>query len=75
MPIGAWTTFNFASWPSGTCAPVGVGTMISRKRFEVLAEIAAVAEIDGVAFQPFDGRRQRHAAERDFEHVLHVAEA
>ena len=45
------------------------------QRFEVLAEIAAVAQVHRVTLQAFDRRGQRHAAQRDFEHVLHVADA
>ena len=41
---------------------------------EVLPEVAAVAEVHGVALQALDGRGQRHAAQGDFEHILHVAD-
>ena len=40
---------------------------------EVLAEIAAVAQVDRVALQALDRGGQRHAAQGDFQHVLHVA--
>ena len=42
------------------------------QRAEVLTEIAAVAQVHAVALQALNGRRQRHAAQGDFKHVLDV---
>src|SRR5439155_1004757 len=42
--------------------------------FEVFAKVAAVAEVDGVAFESLDGGGQRHAAQGDFQNVLHVGD-
>ena len=70
--MGARTVSIFASWPSGICAPVGRGDDDLAQRAEVLAEIAAVAQVDAVALQALNGRGQRHAAQGDFQHVLDV---
>ncbi len=42
--------------------------------FQILAEIAIIAQVDGVAFEPLNGGGQRHAAKGDFEYLLHVAQ-
>ena len=47
---------------------------VALERIQIGTEIAVVTQIDGVALQTFHGRRQRHSAERDGQHVLHVAD-
>src|SRR6516225_1564931 len=43
--------------------------------FEVLTEIAIIAQVDGIAFQAFDRSGKRHTAEGNFEYVLYVAQS
>ena len=74
MPIGARTTSRRASWPSGTCAPEGRRHDDLAQGFEVLAEVAVVAEVDSVALQALDRRGERHAAQGDFQDILHLAD-
>ena len=40
---------------------------------EIGTKIAVIAEIDGIALQAFHRGGQRHAAEGDGEHILHVS--
>ena len=39
---------------------------------DVVAQFSAVAQVDGIALQPFDGKGDVHAADGRHDHLLHV---
>ena len=60
---------------SGICAPLLRGHEDLLQLGNVLAKLAQVAHADRVAFAAFDGLHDVHAADGDFDDVLHVADA
>ncbi len=75
MPIGPSTTFTRRELAERNLRAGRRGHHdVLAQRPQVGTEIAVVTQVDRVALQAFDGRGQRHAAERDGQNILHVAD-